>query len=97
MLLCHPSAPVPFHELDALQQARVRKAESVFLGLVAGAMGGGGGGLEADLRELKQEVETEGGGREQRLLALRYRIAKKRLLREHINRIEREMKGAEAA
>ena len=77
------------HDPELLQ--RVRRAESVFLGLVAGAWGGGkgiGAGMESDLKELVEAAES---GREERVVALRYRVGKKRLLREHLNRVERSM------
>ena len=94
----------PTHSVDTLQ--RVHRATSVFLSLVAGswnrgggtgggqggAMAGGGvGGMEEDLKELMEAAQS---GREERTTATRYRIAKKRLLREQLNRIERQMSAA---
>ena len=91
----------PTHSSDTIQ--RVHRATSVFLSLVAGSWNQGGGsgqqtglgagsggvgGMEEDLRELMEAAQA---GREERTSAIRYRIAKKRLLREQLNRIERKM------
>ena len=91
----------PTHSLATLQ--RIHRATSVFLSLVAGswnraglggdgqgeAVGSGGvGGMEEDLKELMEAAQL---GREERTTAIRYRIAKKWLLREQLNRIEKQM------
>ena len=94
----------PTHSADAVR--KIHRATSVFLSLVAGSWnrggaGGGGqgiaaggvGGMEEDLRELMEAAQT---GREERTTAIRYRIAKKRLLREQLNRIERLMSNQTA-
>ena len=93
----HPYLSLTYPHHDPHTIDRTRRAEGVWLGLIAGAWGGPaasrgeggrGGGLDADLKELVRAAEE---GREERVVALRYRIAKKRLLREHINRLERLM------